>query len=53
MNPKQKEVSPLNGKVGHLYLTLHSVIPNVVKTASSVWNDYQTHVRVRNRWKKL
>jgi len=24
------------------------VIPNGVKRASSVWNDYQTHTRVRN-----
>ena len=29
------------------------VIPNAEKRASSVWNDYQTHMRVRNRWKKL
>jgi len=24
-----------------------------MKRASSVWNDYQTHTRVRNWWKKL
>jgi len=24
------------------------VIPNARKRASSVWNDYQTHMRVRN-----
>jgi len=29
------------------------VIPNARKMASSVWNDYQTHMRVRNWWKKL
>ena len=29
------------------------VIPNAGKRASLVWNDYQTHMRVRNRWKKL
>jgi len=29
------------------------VIPNAGKRASSVWNDYQTHMGVRNRWKKL
>jgi len=28
------------------------VIPNAMKRAS-VWNDYQAHMRVRNRWKKL
>jgi len=28
------------------------VIPNAGKRASSVWNDYQTHMRVRN-WLKL
>jgi len=26
---------------GYLCVTLHSVVPN----ASSVWNDYQTHMR--------
>jgi len=29
------------------------VIPNARKRASSVWNDYQTQMRVRNWWKKL
>ena len=29
------------------------VITNARKRASSVWNDYQTHMRVRNWWKKL
>jgi len=24
-----------------------------MKTDFSVWNDYQTHMRVRNWWKKL
>ena len=28
-------------------------IPNAMKGASSVWNNYQTHKRVRNWWKKL
>jgi len=30
-----------------------NVIPNTMKRASSVWNSYQTHMRVRNWWKKL
>jgi len=29
-----------------------NVIPNAMERASSVWNDYQTHMRVRNWWKK-
>jgi len=29
------------------------VIPNAKKRAFSVWNDYQTHMRVRSWWKKL
>jgi len=29
------------------------VIPNAMKRVSSVWNNYQTHKRVRNWWKKL
>ena len=60
LNPKQRETYSLNGKVGYLcvthlfmckgYLcvTLHMVIPNAMKKASSVWNDYQTHMSVRN-----
>jgi len=29
------------------------VIPNARKSASRVWIDYQTHMRVRNWWKKF
>jgi len=29
------------------------VIPNAMKRASSAWDDYETHIRVRNWWKKL
>ena len=37
------------------WLLMHNVcvIPNSMKRASSIWNDYQTHTRVRNWWKKL
>jgi len=28
-------------------------IPNATKRASSIWNNYQTHTRVRNWWKKF
>jgi len=38
---------------GYLCVTLHNVISNATKRASSVWKDYQTHMRVRNWWKKL
>jgi len=51
LNPKQSEVSSLNGKVG--YMRNVCFIPNAMKRASSVCNDYQTHMRVRNWWKKL
>jgi len=51
LNPKEREVSPLNGN----WLLMRNVcaIPNGMKKASSVRNDYQTHTRVRNWWKKL
>jgi len=50
LNPKKREVSSLNGKVGETHNVC--VIPNGMKRASSVWNNYQTHTRVRNWWKK-
>jgi len=51
LNPKQREVSSLNGKVGYLRVTCN-VIPNAMKLAT-VWNDYKHTLRVRNWWKKL
>jgi len=42
LNPKQREVSSLNGKVGYLRVTCN-VIPNAMKRAT-VWNDYQTYI---------
>jgi len=41
LNPKQREVSSLNGKVGYLCVTCNA-IPSAVKRAL-VWNDYQTY----------
>jgi len=42
LNPKQSEVSPLNGKVGYLCVTCNA-IPSAMKRAL-VWNDYQRYI---------
>jgi len=50
LNPKQSILIKWKNKlfVRNLY-----VIPNVMKRASSAWNEYQTYVSVKNWWKKL
>jgi len=46
-------------KYGHqmeksvICVTCYVILNADVLAASSVWNDYQTHMRVRNWWKKL
>ena len=49
----QKERSIVINLESWLFMRNVNVIPNAMKRASSVWNDYQTHMRVRNWWKKL
>jgi len=44
LNPKQRKVSSLNGKVGYLCVTCN-VIPSATKRAL-VWNDYQTYIDI-------
>jgi len=46
MNPKQREESSLNGKIGYLCVEYVISIPNAMKRVSSVWNNYQTHKKV-------
>ena len=42
LNPKHREVSSINGEVGHLCVTCN-VIPSALKRAL-VWNDYETYI---------
>jgi len=44
----QKERSIVINLESWLFMRNVNVIPNAMKRASSVWNDYQTHMRVRN-----
>jgi len=45
LNPKQSEISPLNGEVVY---NLRKIFLNAAKRASLFRNDDQTHIRVRD-----
>jgi len=51
LNPKQRSIVIKWKRLS--FVRNVNVIPNVMKRAPSVWNNYQTHMRVRNWWMKL
>ena len=55
LNPKQREVSWLNGKVVYSCVTCNVIPSTIIMKRALDWNNYQKHytLRMRNWWKKL